>query len=97
MKKLFLILLCVPLMGLGQELTVEIEKKEGMYIIYPGQKPTFDYQYVETIDAGRIVKNWRASTLIEKLLKIFKKKSINGEALMFVEDDLWKADVIRLQ
>ena len=84
-------------MVLGQELTVEIEKKEGIYIIYPGQKPTFDYQYVETIDAGRVVRNWRASTLLEKLLKVFKKKSINGDALIFIEDDLWKADVIKLQ
>ena len=96
MKKLLLILLYMPLMGLGQELTVEIEKKEGVYIIYPGQKPTFDYQYLETIDAGRIVKNWRASTLIDKLLKVFRKKSKEGDALMFVEDDLWKADVIKL-
>jgi len=58
----------------SSSLTVEVQQREGLYIIYPRQKPTFEYEYVKTIDAGNMIKNWRASTLVEKLLKVTKKK-----------------------
>jgi hypothetical protein len=80
-----------------QTLTVEIEQKEGIYIIYPGQKPTFEYEYVKSIDAGAIIKNWRASTLVDKLLKRLKKDGIEADALIFTEDDLFKADVVNFK
>lgn len=77
--------------------TVEVQQREGLYIIFPRQKPTFEYEYVKTIDAGNVIKNWRASTLIEKLLKVYKKDGIKGDALIFTEDDLWKAEVIKFK
>ena len=80
-----------------QTLTVEIEQKEGVYIIYPGQKPTFEYEYVKSIDAGAIIKNWRASTLVDKLLKRLKKEGIEADALVFTEDDLYRADVVKFK
>lgn len=75
---------------------MEIEQKEGLYIIYPGQTPDFKYEYVTTIDAGSFIKNWKASTLIDKLFKVFNKKGIEGDALIFTEDNLFKADAIKL-
>lgn len=78
-------------------LTVEVQQREGLYIIFPRQKPTFEYEYVKTIDAGNMIKNWRASTLVEKLLKVYKKEGIKGDAIIFTEDDLWKADVIKFK
>jgi hypothetical protein len=77
--------------------TVEVQQREGLYIIYPRQKPTFEYEYVKTIDAGNMIKNWRASTLIEKLLKVYKKEGLKGDAIIFTEDDLWKADVVKFK
>lgn len=83
--------------SLNASLNVEVQNREGVYIIYPRQKPTFEYEYVQTIDAGNIIKNWRASTLVEKLLKVYKNEKINGDAIIFTEDDLWKADVIKFK
>lgn len=81
----------------NSSLTVEVQQREGLYIIYPRQKPTFEYEYVNTIDAGNMIKNWRASTLVEKLLKVYKKEGIKGDAIIFTEDDLWKADIIKFK
>jgi hypothetical protein len=81
----------------NSSLTVEVQQREGLYIIYPRQKPTFEYEYVKTIDAGNIINNWRASTLVEKLLKVYKKEGIKGDAIIFTEDDLWKADIIKFK
>lgn len=81
----------------ASDLTVEVQQREGLYIIYPRQKPTFEYEYVKTIDAGNMIKNWKASTLIEKLLKVYKKEGVKGDAIIFTEDDLWKADVIKFK
>ena len=80
-----------------EKVTVTIEQKQGVYLIYPGQKATFEYEYVRTIDAGTFIKNWRASTLVDKLLKVYKKESVQADALIFTEDDLWKADAIKLK
>ena len=78
------------------EAIATLEQKEGIYIIYPGQKPIFEYEYVKTIDTGAFVSNWRASTVIDKVIKRAKKEG-SVEAIMFVEDDLWKADVIKMK
>lgn len=80
-----------------EKVLVEIEQKEGVYLLFPGQRPTFEYEYSKTIDAGLIIKNWRASTLVEKLLKVYKKENLRADALFFIEDDLWKADAIKLK
>ena len=79
------------------KVTVEPEKREGVYIIYPQQKPIFDYEYLKTIDAGSVIKNWRASTLIEKLLKVYKEDGVKGDAIIFTEDDLWKAECVKFK
>lgn len=81
----------------SSNLTVEVQQREGLYIIYPRQRPTFEYEYVTTIDAGIIIKNWRASTLLEVLLKAYRKDGIKGDAIIFTEDDLWKADVVKFK
>lgn len=81
----------------NSSLTLEVQQREGLYIILPRQKPTFEYEYVKTIDAGNMINNWRASTLIEKILKVYKKEGIKGDAIIFTEDDLWKADVIKFK
>jgi len=44
-----------------------------------------------------MIKNWRASTLIEKLLKVYKKEGVNADAMIFKEDDLWKADCVKIK
>ena len=31
------------------------------------------------------------------LLKVYKKEGIKGDAIIFTEDDLWKADVIKFK
>ncbi|MBA4304042.1 MAG: hypothetical protein C0424_07440 [Sphingobacteriaceae bacterium] len=79
------------------KVTVEPEKRQGIYIIYPQQKTTFDYEYVNTIDAGNVIENWRASTLIEKILQVFEKKGVNADAVIFTEVDLWKADCVNIK
>ena len=81
----------------SSNLTVEVQQREGLYIVFPRQKPTFEYEYVKTIDAGNMIKNWRASTLIEKLLKVYKKEGVNADAMIFTEDDLWKADCVKIK
>lgn len=78
-------------------MSVEIQQREGLFLIFPRQKPNFEYEYIATIDAGNVIKNWKASTLIEKLLKVYKKEGLNGDALLFTEDDLWKAEVIKFK
>jgi hypothetical protein len=79
------------------EVKIELQQREGVYLIYPGQKPDFEYEYVGTVDAGTFIKNWRASTLIEKLFKVYRKEGLKGDALIFTEDDLWKADVVKFK
>ncbi len=41
----------------NDRLTAEVQQREGLYIIFPRQKPTFEYEYVKTIDAGSVIKN----------------------------------------
>jgi hypothetical protein len=81
----------------NDDLLLEIQQREGVYLVYPRQVPQFEYEYVKTIDAGTFVKDWRASTLIEKILKVYRKEGIQGDAIIFTEDDLWKADVVRFK
>ena len=98
MRILFTALACLLFLNAYSQsntLSVQIQKKQGVYLIYPGQIPEFEYEYVETIDAGTFIKNWRCSTLIDKLLKVFKKDDVKADALIFTEDDMWKADAIR--
>ena len=81
----------------SNNLVVEVQQREGLYIVYPRQKPTFEYEYLKTIDAGSVIKNWRASTLIEKLLKVYKEDGVKGDAIIFTEDDLWKAECVKFK
>lgn len=53
-------------------------------------------EYLQTIDAGNMVKNWRASTLIDKLVKVYKRDCVNADAILFTEADLWKADCLKI-
>lgn len=81
----------------ANQLTVEVGQKQGVYIIYPHQKPNFEYEYIKTIDAGDIIQNWRASTLVEKLLRVYGREVVDGDAIIFTEGDLWKADVVKFK
>ena len=74
-----------------------VQQREGYLIFYPGQTPVAAYEYVGTIDAGNMVKNFRASTMLEEMFKAIKKKGFTGDAIIFTEMDLWKADVIKFK
>jgi len=77
--------------------TAKVQQREGLYIFYPGQTPVAAYEYVATVDAGGFVKNWRASTVTDDILAVIRKKGIKGDAIIFTELDLWKADVIKFK
>ena len=74
-----------------------VQQREGYLIFYPGQTPVAAYEFISTIDVGGFVKNYRASTVLADILKAIKKKGIAGDAIIFTDEDLLKADVIKFK
>ena len=98
MKKMVLIALAVVISGIAiAGATVELQKVRGVYIVYPGQTLTQEYDYVGTVEAGGMVKNWKASTMLEIMLDKMEKKNLKGDALIFKEDNLWKAEIVKFK
>lgn len=77
--------------------TAEVEQRQGVFIYYKGQKPVDAYEYVGTVESGSIIKNYKLSYLVPMMLERTKKKYPEAEAIIFVEEDLWKCDVIRFK
>lgn len=76
--------------------TTEVENYQGWYIFWPGQKPSCEFEYLGTLEP-KVIKNFKASTLLNTFVKKAKEKFINGNAIVFKDLDLIKADIVKLK
>ncbi len=77
--------------------TAEVEQRQGVYVFYKGQKPVGDYEYLGTVESGAVIKNYKLSYLVPLMIERTKKKYPNADAVIFVEEDLWKCDAIKFK
>ncbi len=77
--------------------TAEVEQRQGVYVFYKGQKPTGNYEYIGTVESGAMIKNYKLSYLVPLMIERTKKKYPNADAVIFVEEDLWKCDAIKFK
>ena len=77
--------------------TAEVEQRQGVYVFYKGQKPIGNYDYIGTVESGAMIKNYKLSYLVPLMIERTKKKYPNADAVIFVEEDLWKCDAIKFK
>jgi hypothetical protein len=77
--------------------TAEVEQRQGVYVFYKGQKPVGNYEYMGTVESGAMIKNYKLSYLVPLMIERTKKKYPNADAVIFVEEDLWKCDAIKFK
>ncbi len=77
--------------------TAEVEQRQGVYVFYKGQKPTGNYEYLGPVESGAMIKNYKLSYLVPLMIERTKKKYPNADAVIFVEEDLWKCDAVKFK
>lgn len=104
MKKNLFIIAVIALTGLSaftykalSSKTAEVEQRQGVYVYYKGQKPIGNYEYLGTVESGAIIKNYKLSYLVPLMIERTKKRYPNVEGIIFVEEDLWKCDVVKVK
>jgi len=99
MKKLLLLTTIVlgAIVVNAQDKLVELEQRQGYYIVCPGQTPTFEYEYVGTIKPGAVVKSYKYGDMLNTMLKRISKNDIKGDVLIFTDDNMQKVDVVKFK
>jgi hypothetical protein len=77
--------------------TAEVEQRQGVFVYYKGQKPIGNYEYLGTVESGALIKNYKLSYLVPLMIERTKKRYPNVEGIIFVEEDLWKCDVVKFK
>jgi hypothetical protein len=77
--------------------TAEVEQRQGVYVFYKGQKPLGNYDYLGTVESGAMIKNYKLSYLVPLMIERTKKRFPNADAIIFVEEDLWKCDAVKFK
>lgn len=95
---LVVVVLMLASNAFAQDITVNPEKREGIYVIYPSQTLNIEYEYIKTVEMGPlVVKTFKASYLIGRLIDKAKKEGGKVDAILINEKNFLKADVVRFK
>ena len=103
-KQLIYLLACIAIVFATASFTATVmsekpatvEMYQGVYV-FARCKPTEKYDYLGTVKTGAIVKNFRAGYLIALLVKKSKEDFPDGNALIFTDEDMLEADVVKMK
>jgi hypothetical protein len=75
--------------------TAEVEQIQGLYV-FIHSKPVMEYDYLGSFTPG-LVPSKNAQSIINHMIKKSKEKYPNADAIIFTDDELGKADLVKFK
>jgi len=75
--------------------TAEVEQVQGMYV-FIHSKPILEYEYLGSFTPG-MVPTKNAKGIVNHMIKKGKEKFPTADAIIFTDDELGKADLVKFK
>lgn len=76
--------------------TAKVEMYQGYYVFYKSM-PTDEYEYLGVVHTPSIVKNFRAATLLDAMVRKCKEEYPKANALIVKDEDFANSEAVVLK